>query len=87
MVAQDHLSFHISIGTYDHRYLDYIFASNSRRVIPVQGNIPFLQIQELGPFDTEDNDHLALFLQIILSFILSQLEKTPAAAIFKNALR
>ncbi|GBF60806.1 hypothetical protein TMEN_3261 [Trichophyton mentagrophytes] len=87
MVAQDHLSFHISIGTYDRRYLDYIFASNSRRVIPAQGSIPFLQIQEFGPFDAEDIDHLARFLQIILSFILSQLEKTPAAAIFKDALR
>ncbi|EZF29394.1 hypothetical protein GTR04_5377 [Trichophyton interdigitale] len=87
MVAQDHLSFHISIGTYDHRYLDYIFASNSRRVIPAQGSIPFLQIQEFGPFDAENEDHLPHFLLIILSFILSQLEKTAAAAIFKDALR
>ncbi|EFR04551.1 hypothetical protein MGYG_07556 [Nannizzia gypsea CBS 118893] len=86
MIAQDHLTFHISIGTYDNKYLDYIFASNSQKVSPARGSIPFLQIQEFGPFSSTYEEELTDFIRIILSFILSQLKKTKAAAIFKDVL-
>ncbi|KAM5470872.1 hypothetical protein MauCBS54593_003916 [Microsporum audouinii] len=87
MVAQDHLQFHISIGTYDNKYLEYIFASNSQIVLPFQGPVPFLRIQEFGPFDIANQDGLTLFSNIMLSFILQQLEQTSAKSIFKEALR
>ncbi|KAM5434763.1 hypothetical protein MferCBS31731_006535 [Microsporum ferrugineum] len=86
MVAQDHLQFHISIGTYDNKYLEYIFASNSQRVLPFQGQIPFLEIQELGPFDVAEEYDLETFIHIMLSFILWQLEQTTAKFIFKEVL-
>lgn len=71
MVAQDHLCFHISIGTYDNTYLEYIFGPGTQPVLPAQDEIPFLEIQEFGPFDVTDEEELDKFLHIMLSFILA----------------
>ncbi|KMP01297.1 hypothetical protein CIHG_01587 [Coccidioides immitis H538.4] len=88
MVAQDHLDFHISIGTYDNTYLGYIFGLGSQPVLPAQdtSKFPFLEIQELGPFDIKMEDDLRTFLHIMLAFILWQLEKAGGDAAFKEAL-
>ncbi|KMP07297.1 hypothetical protein CIRG_06978 [Coccidioides immitis RMSCC 2394] len=86
MVAQDHLHFHISIGTYDNTYLEYIFGPGTQPVLPAQGKIPFLEIQEFGPFDVPDQEELGEFLNVMLSFILWQLERTDAGTTFKKAL-
>ncbi|KAK2855528.1 hypothetical protein FQN49_005106 [Arthroderma sp. PD_2] len=86
MVAQDHLHFHISVGTYNNKYLEYIFAPDTQPVLPAQSGIPFLTIQEFGPFGVEDEVELDGFLQIMLSFILWQLEQTKAKSTFKEAL-
>ncbi|EZG03048.1 hypothetical protein H106_06565 [Trichophyton rubrum CBS 735.88] len=88
MVAQDHLGFHISIGTYDTSYLEYIFGPGSQPVLPTRGTnkFPFLQIQELGPFNVKIEGHLRIFLRIMLAFILWQLEKASEDAVFKEVL-
>lgn len=86
MVAQDHLYFHISIGSYDNTYLEYIFGSGTQPVRPAQGEIPFLEIQEFGPFDVTNEEELGKFLHIMLSFILWQLEQTETGTTFKDAL-
>ncbi|EFR02166.1 hypothetical protein MGYG_05169 [Nannizzia gypsea CBS 118893] len=87
MVAQDHLGFHIIIGTYNNTYLEYIFGPGSQSVLPARGTnkFPFLQIQELGPFNIKMEDHLRNFLRIMLAFILWQLEKSGDDAMFKEA--
>ncbi|KAL2363151.1 hypothetical protein RJZ56_003956 [Blastomyces dermatitidis] len=86
MVAQDHLYFHISIGSYDNTYLKYIFGSGIQPVRPAQGEIPFLEIQEFRPFDVTNEEELDEFLHIMLSFILWQLEQTETGTTFKRAL-
>ncbi|EER40920.1 conserved hypothetical protein [Histoplasma capsulatum H143] len=82
MVAQDHLQFHISIGTYDNTYLEYIFGPGTQPVHPAQGKIPFFEIQEFGPFDVTNEEELGEFLRIMLSFILWQLERTESGNYF-----
>ncbi|KMP06684.1 hypothetical protein CISG_10347 [Coccidioides immitis RMSCC 3703] len=42
MIAQNFLSFHISIGTYDKEYLDYIFSSGNVPVVSQRGKKHFL---------------------------------------------
>ncbi|KKZ61652.1 hypothetical protein EMCG_03837 [[Emmonsia] crescens] len=74
------------IGTYDNTYLEYIFRPGAQQVLPTQGGIPFLKIQEFGPFDVTDKEELGLFLHIMLSFIVWQLERTDAGTTLKNAL-
>ncbi|QSS52965.1 hypothetical protein I7I53_00061 [Histoplasma capsulatum var. duboisii H88] len=86
MVAQDHLQFRISIGTYDNTYLEYIFGPGTQPVHPAQGKIPFFEIQEFGPFDVTNEEELGEFLRIMLSFILWQLERTESGTTFKRAL-
>ncbi|KKZ60870.1 hypothetical protein EMCG_04461 [[Emmonsia] crescens] len=51
MVAQDHLQFHISIGTYNTVYLEYNFGSGNQSVIP-QKEEP----EEEGEDEDEDED-------------------------------
>ncbi|KAK2754057.1 hypothetical protein FQN54_007226 [Arachnomyces sp. PD_36] len=86
MVAQDHLYFHISIGTYDSTYLKYIFGSGTQSVVPGQGENSFLEIQEFGLFKVGDEEAIDAFLHIMLSLILWQLEQTNAGSTFKAAL-
>ncbi|KAK2757121.1 hypothetical protein FQN54_005091 [Arachnomyces sp. PD_36] len=85
MVAQDHLSFYISIGTYDNEYLDYIFSPTDVPIIP-RSNAPFLRIQEFGPYPVDEDNRLALLLEIILSFLTWQLENTQAGSLIENAI-
>jgi hypothetical protein len=85
MVAQDHLSFRISIGTYDNEYLDYIFGPGNVPIVPIIG-APFLRIQEFGPFLVDEEDRLETLLGIILSFLIWQLEPTQASVLIKEAL-
>lgn len=88
MVAQDYLSFFISIGTYDAAYLKYIFGLGSQPVLPIEGSTPFLKIQEFGPFRVEKDKELKQFLHIMLrvSFLLWQLEMTNEGATYKEVL-
>ncbi|DAA77733.1 TPA_exp: Uncharacterized protein A8136_6279 [Trichophyton benhamiae CBS 112371] len=77
-----------NIGTYDTSYLEYIFGPGSQPVLPTRGTgkSPFLQIQELGPFNVKIEDNLRIFLRIMLAFILWQLEKASEDAVFKEVL-
>lgn len=85
MIAQDHLSFHVSIGIYDNEYLDYIFFS---RDVPIMttSNASFLRIQEFDLYLVDDDRQLELLLKIILSFLTWQLDKTQAGSLIENAI-
>ncbi|ODH45108.1 hypothetical protein ACO22_00403 [Paracoccidioides brasiliensis] len=72
MIAQDFLSFYISIGTYDKEYLDYIFSPGDVPVVAQRGKKHFLRIQEFGPFQVDERDEMELLIHIILCLIISQ---------------
>ncbi|OJD09716.1 hypothetical protein ACJ73_10129 [Blastomyces percursus] len=87
MIAQDHLSFYITIGTYDNEYLDYIFGPPDAPVIPPSSRRNnFLRIQEFGPFRVEERAHMKLLLHIILCLMLWQLDGKKEGFIIKEAL-
>ncbi|KKZ66334.1 hypothetical protein EMCG_07935 [[Emmonsia] crescens] len=87
MIAQDYLSFHISIGTYDNQYLDYIFGVGDALVVPQNGEEPsFLRIQEFGPFDVDERDDMKLLCEIVLSWLICQLEQIDKGEMIKEAL-
>lgn len=86
MIAQDFLSFYISIGTYDKEYLDYIFGPGHRPVIPPSGKKPFLRIQEFGPFRVDERDEMESLVHIILCLIIRQLEPTNEGVLIQKAL-
>ncbi|OJD21191.1 hypothetical protein ACJ73_07473 [Blastomyces percursus] len=87
MIAQDYLSFHISIGTYDNQYLDYIFGVGDALVVPQGGEEPsFLRIQEFGPFDVDERDDMKLLCEIVLSWLIWQLEQVDKGEMIKEAL-
>jgi hypothetical protein len=86
MIAQDFLSFYISIGTYDNEYLDYIFGPGEAPVAPLREEGPFLRIQELGPFRIDDRYDMILLLEIILSLIIWQLLPMKEGKLIQQAL-
>lgn len=87
MVAQDHLSFYIRIGTYNKKYLDYIFGPGNALVLPTGGTVPFLQIQEFRPFEVDSEANLTGLLEIvILYFLIWQLERTQAGSLIRKAV-
>ncbi|OJD17605.1 hypothetical protein AJ78_02304 [Emergomyces pasteurianus Ep9510] len=60
-------------------YHTFMVAQDHQPVRPTQGEIPFLEIQEFGPFDVTNEEELGKFLHIMLSFILWQLEQTESS--------
>lgn len=86
MVAQDHLHFHISIGTYDNTYLEYIFGPGTEKVVPTRDDSSFLEIQEYGPFAVTVEEEFEKFLLIMLCFLIWQFDRTGAEATLKDAL-
>lgn len=76
MIAQDFLSFYISIGTYDTEYLDYIFGPGDTPVISMGGEQPFLRIQEFGPFKIDSKDQMKDLVRIIICLLIWQLKPT-----------
>ncbi|KAK2805781.1 hypothetical protein FQN50_006057 [Emmonsiellopsis sp. PD_5] len=87
MIALDYLSFRISIGTYNDQYLDYIFGVGDALVVPPSGEEPsFLQIQEFGPFDVDERYDMQLFCEIVLSWLIWQLEQVDKGKMIKEAL-
>ncbi|EQL32380.1 hypothetical protein, variant [Blastomyces dermatitidis ATCC 26199] len=86
MIAQDFLSFYISIGTYDKEYLDYIFSPGDVPVVTQRGKKHFLRIQEFGPFQVDERDEMELLIHIILCLIISQLTPTNEGGLIQNAL-
>lgn len=75
MIAQDFLSFYISIGTYDNKYLDYIFGPGDAPVVSPRGTQPFLRIQKFGPFKVRERKEMELLRDIILCLIVWQLSQ------------
>ncbi|OJD27686.1 hypothetical protein ACJ73_00914 [Blastomyces percursus] len=86
MIAQDYLSIYISIGVYNTEYLDYLFGQGNAPVAPPGAKIPFLQIQEFGPFNVNVRDEMESLTQIILCLIIWQLKPTNEGALIQNAL-
>ncbi|PGH05848.1 hypothetical protein AJ79_06690 [Helicocarpus griseus UAMH5409] len=87
MIAQDYLSFHITIGTYDNEYLDYIFGPGNVPVIPPSiMSKPFLHVQEIGPFHVDDRDDMDLLVRIILCLMIWQLDGKKEGSMIKEAL-
>ncbi|KKZ63310.1 hypothetical protein EMCG_00293 [[Emmonsia] crescens] len=87
MIAQDYLSFHITIGTYDNEYLNYIFGHGDAPVIPLSSSSKaFLHIQEFGPFHVDERGHMKLLLRIILCLMIWQLEGKKEGLMIKEAL-
>ncbi|KAK2756182.1 hypothetical protein FQN54_005590 [Arachnomyces sp. PD_36] len=87
MISQDYLSFHISIGTYDHEYLSYTFGPGNAPVIPINNNSNgFLHIQEFGPFRVDDRDEMELLAHIILCLMVWQLDGKEEGFMIKNNL-
>ncbi|PGG97182.1 hypothetical protein AJ79_09319 [Helicocarpus griseus UAMH5409] len=87
MIAQDYLSFYITIGTYGKEYLDYIFGPGDVPVIPLSSRSKaFLQIQEFGPFHVDERAHMKLLLHIILCLMIWQLDGKKEGLMIKEAL-
>lgn len=86
MIAQDFLSFYITIGTYDNKYLDYIFGLGATPVVLPTERKGFLQIQEFGPFDVSNRSHMEQLRDIILCLMVWQLEGTKEGFIIREAL-
>lgn len=86
MIAQDFLSFYISIGTYDKEYLDYIFSPGDVPVVAQRGKKHLLRIQEFGPFQVDERDEMELLIHIILCLIISQLTPTNEGDLIQKAL-
>ena len=90
MIAQDNLSFRISIGIYDNKYLDYIFGAGRSLVVPPPGentSIPFLRVQEFGPFNVEDRDQMEGLCRIVLSLLIWQLDLSDKGQMIEEALQ
>ncbi|KAK2798465.1 hypothetical protein FQN50_008825 [Emmonsiellopsis sp. PD_5] len=85
MIAQDYLSFYLSIGTYNNRYLDYIFGPGNAPVAPGRGAESFFCIQEFGPFNVESKSHMIGLRDIILSLLIWQLEPTDKGEMVREA--
>jgi hypothetical protein len=87
MIAQDYLSFYITIGTYDKEYLNYIFGPGDTPVIPSSssGKV-FLRVQQFGPFHIDEKDDMELLLHIILSLMIWQLDGKKEGLMIKEAL-
>jgi hypothetical protein len=88
MIAQDATEIFLTIATYDETYLDYLFGSPSAPVLPSQSvsTIPFLVIQEFGPFELGRVRGVDGFAHIVLALLLWQLEGTEAGRLVAAAL-
>ncbi|WEW61234.1 hypothetical protein PRK78_006724 [Emydomyces testavorans] len=87
MIAQDYLSFHITIGTYDNKYLDYIFGPGDVPVIPPSSRRKaFLHVQEFGPFHVDERGHMKLLLRIIVCMMIWQLDGKKEGLMIQEAL-
>lgn len=87
MIAQDYLSFRITIGTYDNEYTDYIFGPGDVPVVPSSSRRPaFLRVQEFGPFHIDERAHMELLLHIILCLMIWQLDGKREGLMIKEAL-
>ncbi|EFW17719.1 hypothetical protein D8B26_004923 [Coccidioides posadasii str. Silveira] len=87
MISQDYLSFHVSIGTYNDEYLNYIFGPGNAPVIPTDNQCNgFLHIQELGPFNVEIRNEMELLAHIILCLIVWQLDGKPEMSMIKTSM-
>ncbi|KAK2796611.1 hypothetical protein FQN50_009487 [Emmonsiellopsis sp. PD_5] len=88
MIAQDYLSFYITIGSYDSEYLGYIFGPADGSVIPPSsGTKAFLRIREFGPFRVDNREHMELLLRIILSLLVWQLDGKEEGHMIREVLR
>ncbi|KAK0655520.1 hypothetical protein B0T16DRAFT_319839 [Cercophora newfieldiana] len=72
MIAQDATEIFLTIATYDETYLDYLFGSPSALVLPSQSvsTIPFLVMQEFGPFELGRVRGVDAFAHIVLALLL-----------------
>ncbi|KAK2810620.1 hypothetical protein FQN50_002877 [Emmonsiellopsis sp. PD_5] len=87
MISQDCLAFHISIGTYDDKYLSYIFGPGSVSVIPTDNSSNgFLHIQEFGPFRVDDKVDMNHLVHIILCLVVWQLDGKREGHMIKKEL-
>ncbi|KAK2801734.1 hypothetical protein FQN50_007649 [Emmonsiellopsis sp. PD_5] len=86
MIAQDYLSFYISIGSYDNHYLDYIFGPGEVSVIPCNSKMGFFWVQEFRPFNIIDREVMEAFRNIVLSLLVWQLKDTHEGSLIKSVL-
>lgn len=89
MIAQNFLSFFITIGSYNNHYLDYIFGPGTAPVVPPRGGDGqkgFLQVQEFGPFYASYRRDMQDLRDIVLYLMIWQMEGTREGVLIKDAL-
>ncbi|KAI1170048.1 hypothetical protein F4777DRAFT_570640 [Nemania sp. FL0916] len=65
LVSQDRHEIYVIIAEFDADYVDYICGHDP-------ANLSFLEMQDYGPFETTNSDHMAAFGYLILAFTIDE---------------